>query len=193
MPRKALSASAGDGVAPCSTEYAQIESSSSVSPETTPSVASLWPAMPLVAECSERCTPWASGCWPSGVANVESTTVNGPRRAPSSSRSTSSSRGLEGVSASTSIVRPGCTAAANAPGSVPSTRVRPMPMRAHGPCRNASVPAYNWRWATMWSPLEQSANTTVASAPIPEANASESSAPSSDAIASSNDRTVGFA
>ena len=74
----ALSASYGDGVEPCSTEYAQIASISSRSPAMTPSVASLSPAMPFVAECSDRCTPWASGCWPSGVANVESTTVIGP-------------------------------------------------------------------------------------------------------------------
>ena len=78
MPRMALSASYGDGVDPCSTEYAQMASISSCSPAITPSVASLRPAMPLVAECSERCTPCASGCWPSGVANVESTTVIGP-------------------------------------------------------------------------------------------------------------------
>ena len=107
------------------------------------------------------CTPCASGCWPSGVANVESTTVNGPRSAPSSSRSTSSRRGLDGVSASTSIVRPGRTAAANAPGSVPSTSVSSMPKRWHGPWRKARVPAYSWRWATMWSPAEHSASTTV--------------------------------
>ena len=118
MPRIALSASYGEGVEPCSTEYAQIASISSCSPAITPSVASLRPAIPFVAECSERWTPWASGCWPSGVAKVESTTVIGPRSEPSSSRSTSSRRGLDGVSASTSIVRPGRTAAANAPGSV---------------------------------------------------------------------------
>ena len=53
--------------------------STSRSPATTPSVASLWPQIPLVAECSTRSTPWCSGCWPSGVANVESTRVNGPR------------------------------------------------------------------------------------------------------------------
>ncbi len=67
-----------------------------------------------------------------------------------------------------------------------------MPSRAHGPCRNAIVPAYSWRWATMWSPLEQIASTVDASAPMPDANANASSAPSSSAIASSNERTVGF-
>ncbi len=55
------------------------------------------------------------------------------------------------------------------------------------------MPAYSWRWATMWLPLEQSANTVDASAPMPDANANASSAPSSSAIASSNERTVGFA
>ena len=75
----------------------------------------------------------------------------------------------------------------------PSTNVISMPKRWHGPCRNASVPAYSWRCATMWSPVEHRAKITVATAPIPDANASASSAPSSAAIASSNDRTVGLA
>ena len=67
-----------------------------------------------------------------------------------------------------------------------------MPIRRHGPWRKASVPAYSWRWATMWLPDEQSAKTVEAIAPIPDANASDSSAPSSSDIACSNDRTVGF-
>ena len=118
--------------------------SRSASPATTPSVASLWPAMPFVAECSDRSTPCASGCWPSGVANVESTRVNGPLIEPSSSRSTNSSRGLDGDSARTSIVRPGSTAAANAPGSVTSTNVSRCPGAGTGPagtpgCRRRAV------------------------------------------------------
>ena len=67
-----------------------------------------------------------------------------------------------------------------------------MPKRAHDPCRKARVPAYNWRCATMWSPDEHSASTTLAMAPIPDAKASASSAPSNVAIASSNERTVGL-
>ncbi len=89
-------------------------------------------------------------------------------------------------------MRPGSTAAANAPGVATSTYVTSMPIRRHGPCRKASVPAYSWRWATMWLPVEHSANTVEAIAPMPDANASDSSAPSSSAIASSNERTVGF-
>ena len=42
------------------------------------SCASLWPAIPFVAEWTTRSMPWARGCWPIGVANVESTTVSGP-------------------------------------------------------------------------------------------------------------------
>ena len=76
---------------------------------------------------------------------------------------------------------------------MPSTHVTSMPMRAHGPSRKALVPAYIWRWATTWSPLEHSPNTTEATAPIPDAKARASSAPSSSAIASSNARTVGLA
>ena len=49
--------------------------------------------------------------------------------APISSRSTRSRRGLAGVSAMTSVVLPGMTAAAKAPGSVASTKVTSMPKR----------------------------------------------------------------
>ena len=45
----------------------------------------------------------------------------------------------------------------------------------------------------MWSPAEHSARTVEAMAPIPDAKASASSAPSSSATASSNARTVGLA
>ena len=75
-----------------------------------------------------------------GVANVESTSLNGPVMAPSSARSVRASCGLAGVSAMTSIVRPGRTASANAPGTVASTSVTSMPKRAHAPCRNSCVP-----------------------------------------------------
>ncbi len=75
-----------------------------------------------------------------GVAKVESTAVNGPVMAPSSSRSVSASCGLAGVSATTSMVRPGRTASANAPGSVASTNVTSMPNRGQTPCRKSWVP-----------------------------------------------------
>ncbi len=54
------------------------------------------------------------------------------------------------------------------------------------------MPAYSCRWVTMWLPVEHSAKIVDAMAPMPDANANDSSAPSSSAIASSNDRTVGF-
>ncbi len=50
-----------------------------------------------------------------------------------------------------------------------------------------------WRWATTWSPLEHRAITTVATAPMPDANARPDSAPSNSATASSNALTVGLA
>ena len=67
--------------------------------------------------CGRRC-PWSpsaargrhrgrAAAVRSGVANVESTIVYGPTIAPISSRSTRSSRGFDGVSVITSIVRPG--------------------------------------------------------------------------------------
>ncbi len=134
-------ASKGEAFAPCSTakEYSQF--TSSALPATTPRVASLWPAMALVAECTTRSTPCSRGRWPSGVAKVESTTVTGPAREPISSRSTRSSRGLAGVSATTRVVFPGRTAAAKAPGSVASTKVTSMPNRGHAVCSSSCVPA----------------------------------------------------
>jgi hypothetical protein len=94
--------------------------------------------MALVAEWTTMSTPWSSGRWPNGVAKVESTTVMGPAMAPSSSRSTRSSRGLAGVSAQTSIVLPGMTASCIAPGDVPSTKVTSIPKRGH------------MAWSTSW-------------------------------------------
>ena len=90
----------------------------------------MWPAMPLVAAWSTRSAPSSSGRCTTGVAKVESTTVNGPgiarhrlevdeRRAP----------GWPGVSTNTSWVVPGRTASANCCGSVPSTNVTSMPKR----------------------------------------------------------------
>ena len=49
-----------------------------------------------------------------------------------------------------------------------------------------------WRWATMWSPGEHSAKTTLAVAPMPDPNASAASAPSRAATASSNAFTDGL-
>jgi len=127
-----------------------------------------------------------------GVAMVESTTVNGPEMLPISDRSVTASRGFEGVSAITNMVRPGCTADANDPGTPGSTNVVSIPNRRHGPCRKESVAPYRLFCATMWLPWPQNASTTLATAPIPEPNASADSAPSSSATACSNAATVGF-
>jgi hypothetical protein len=48
---------------------------------------------------------------------------------------------LAGVSASTIVVRPGWTAAANAPGSVASTNVTSIPKRGQAVCNSIWVPA----------------------------------------------------
>ncbi|CAB4774418.1 unannotated protein [freshwater metagenome] len=140
MPRSAFHESNGDATEPWSVEYAQTASIRSDSPAITPSVASLCPAIALVAECSTSETPNSRGRWIIGVAKVESTTVNGPRRLPSSSRSASASLGLDGVSARTSIVRPGRTASRKAPGSVASTSVTSIPNLGQTVCRKKSVP-----------------------------------------------------
>ena len=149
--------------------------------------------MPFVAECSAMSTlvhEWllSERCGERGVDHRE----RAADRTELVEVGQLEPRVFDGDSASTSIVRPGSTASANAPGAATSTNVASMPIRRHGPCRNASVPAYSWRWATMWLPVEQSANTVDASAPMPDANASDSSAPSSSAIACSNELTVGF-
>ena len=132
-------ASNGEALAPWKMAKPHSQSMSSWLPQTMPRLASLWPAMPFVAEWSTRSAPWARGCWPSGVAKVESTQVTGPLMAPISSRSTRSRRGFAGVSASTSVVFPGRTAAAKAPGSVPSTSVTSMPKRGQMPSSTCVV------------------------------------------------------
>ena len=81
IPLRPFMASKGDAQAPCRIEYDHTASSTSAAPVITPRVASLWPAMPLVAECSTTSTPWSWGRWTIGVAKVESTAVNGPDRA----------------------------------------------------------------------------------------------------------------
>ena len=52
-----------------------------------------------------------------------------------------------------------------------------------------------WRWATMWSPLEHSAMTTVATAPMPDAKARPASAPFElgDGLLERGHRRVGVA
>jgi hypothetical protein len=136
--------------------------------------------------------PWRSGCWMIGVAKVESHTVMGPAMAPTASRSTTSRRGLAGVSTNTTWVLPGRTAAAMASVSVPSTNVTLMPNRGACIVSSADVTEKICRWATMWSPLEHRPNTTADTAAIPDANARADSAPSSAAMASSNSSTDGL-
>ena len=65
-------------------------------------------------------------------------------------------------------------------------------MRGHTVCRNSWVPAYNWRWATTWSPDEQIPRTTALTAPIPEPKARAASAPSNWAMVASKALMVGF-
>ena len=106
----------------------------------TPSVASLWPRSPC-RRVQHEVDAGRSGCWPIGVANVESSDGERPADGAELARSMRSRRGFDGLSAITSIVRPGRTASAKAPGCVPSTTVCSMPSRAHGPCTKAIVPA----------------------------------------------------
>ena len=134
-------ASNGEAQAPCSTEYAHTASSTSAAPVTTPRVASLWPAMPLVAECSTTSTPWSCGRWTIGVAKVESTAVNGPadraQLVEVGERQLRVGRGLgqdehgaPGPHRRGQFARAPCA----------STKVTSMPKRGHTPCRNSWVP-----------------------------------------------------
>ena len=68
---------------------------------------------------------------------------------------------------------PGRTAAASAPGSVPSTKRHvDAEARAHQPGTAGWCRRRVWRWATMWSPAEHSAeDRPCATAPMPEPNA----------------------
>ena len=126
------------------------------------------------------------------MANVESTTVNGPGMPATASMSVSDRAGLAGVSTNTSWVRPGRTASANCCGSVPSTNVTSMPKRGTWAVKRLLVTEKSWRCTTMWSPAEHSPNTTPVTAAMPELDANAASAPSRSATASSNSCTEGL-
>ena len=84
-----------------------------------------------MAECNTMSAPWSSGRHRYGVAKVESTT-RGSRCASatvaSASRSATAPEGLAITSVYSNLVL-SRTAAANAEGSVPSTKVVSMPRR----------------------------------------------------------------
>src|ERR671919_556423 len=170
MPRSPFQASNGEAWAPWTRCQPQTASMSSRPPAITPSRASLCPAMPLVAAWSTRSAPSDSGCWTTGVAKVESTTVNGPGTAATASMSVSVSAGLAGVSTKTSWVLPGRTASTNCWGSVPSTNVTSMPSRGQWAPKKVDVAENVCRCATTWSPVEHSPSTVVVTAAMPEGN-----------------------
>ncbi len=136
MPRDAFHASNGEHTAPCMTWCAQTAATRSRSAAITPSIASLWPAIPLVAACITMSMPCTSVCCTGGGANVLSHTVNGPWIEPMASRSTMLSPGFAGVSTNTSCVLPGRTARCTASLSVASTNVTSMPSRGHNIANN---------------------------------------------------------
>ncbi len=75
---------------------------------TAPAVTSLWPLRYFVALCMTTSTPSASGCWFTGLANVESRTLSTPcARHTSATRRMSMQRsvGLIGDSNQSSLVR----------------------------------------------------------------------------------------
>ena len=86
----------------------------------------------------------------------------------------------------------GRRAARTAAGSPASTKLTSMPKRGAVWASSEWVPPYRSRWATTWSPAPASDSSTVAMAPMPEAVARPSAAPSRSATVASRAAVVGF-
>ena len=113
---------------------------------------------------------------------------------PSSARASRSgirSRGLVEVSMNRSLVR-GVIAASTAARSDMSTAVTAMLRRGKSSSQRTRVITNSSSPTTMWSPASRCANSVEATAAIPEAETTQSSAPSSEAIFSSSARFVGL-
>ncbi|MOA24863.1 hypothetical protein D3C78_1455610 [compost metagenome] len=98
-------------------------------PQTMPPMASAWPPRNLVALCSTRSAPSASGFWFTGVAKVLSITTSAPAACPAAARrrmSCTFSSGLVGDSRYSSS-QPPASAASKAVASVVSHSVTCTP------------------------------------------------------------------
>ncbi len=125
-------ASCGEAFAPCSTEYPQSASRGRAHTATHRAWRRCGPPWPWWRSAAPGSRRGRAGCWRAVVARVESTTVIGPPIAPTSSRSTMSTRGFAGVSAITSIVRRPDRLGERTR-TRPSTKVTSMPKRWHTP------------------------------------------------------------
>jgi hypothetical protein len=90
------------------------------------------------------------------------------------------------------LVRPRCTAAANASGSSGGTNVVSMPSRRSVTLSSVYVPPYNALDATTWSPPSHSCVNSSVSAACPLLVATAPIPPSRLAIRSSKAATVGL-
>ena len=162
-------------------------------PATTPRVASLWPAMALVAEWRTRSTPCDERLLherrgEGGVDHrdraLDGAELGRGRRGPAA-----------GWPASRRTPAPSCRAARPRPGRRARCRRRTSSRCRTGRRRRPETAACRRRSASgrrCGHRASRGANTTLAVAPMPDANARAASAPSSSAMASSNALTVGL-
>ncbi len=99
--------------------------------------------------------------------------------------------GLATISTYTPLVF-GRMAASTSAGSGDGRNVVSTPKRARVTSSKVRVPPYSWALAIRWSPAPASAAKVRNSADMPLEAATAPSPPSSEAMRSSNDATVGF-
>ncbi len=136
--------------------------------------------------------PCSSGRVSTGVAQVESTASTAPAAwaiSATAAMSVSDQSGLAGVSAQTSFVAPGRTAARTASRSDISTRSTLRPHRVASVRSQLRSDQYITLGARTWSPGESARKTAVA-ADMPEPSSIAAAAPSSAAMTASASRTV---
>ena len=167
---------------------------SSRRPSTAPPTTLPWPSRYFVAEWITRSAPSANGSWSAGVQKQLSTASSAPERfatSASAAMSAISVSGFEGVSRNRSRVD-GRTARRHASASAPSTNVVSTPNFVSTFVKSCTVAPKMLDDETMWSPPFISPITQARIAAMPEAVATQASAPSSAASRSWNAATVGL-
>ena len=164
----------------------RIRRTSARSPTITPSITSPWPLRYFDALCQTSWAPCSIGRNRHGVANVLSTSRGTPRTASASAgTSVTSTSGFVTLSAMQSFVC-GVTAFRTATTSCTSTNVTGTPYAAEKWLSSCPVRPYNPAAATTWSPDFSSASSAAVSAPMPDAQTTPASAPSSRATSAAN-------
>ena len=150
--------------------------------------------MYLVAECTTMSAPNLMGLHSMGEGTVLSMTKGTPWAWATSAMaaiSKTTKLGLPKLSANTARVF-GRMAAANACGSVASTKVVVIPNFSKLTASIVTEPPYSAPAATMWSPACAMVISAIASADMPDALATAARPPSRAAIRSSSTATVGL-